>query len=188
MSAKPALPTSSVVNPIDVSFTDKATHVYVKVENPTGLSGRFEGPYEITSRPSRSQVQLRIGSYANGTPRLQTYSWQSCKIAHLRPDQPEASRPALGRKPKSSSKGAPSSTTTTSKTSRSSSSEASSSSHQDTLSGNRPHPGYLQKGPLITNKMFDDADWPSILNIKSSRPARSTRNPNPQYVDAIRGV
>ena len=164
------------------------------MENPTGLSGRFEGPYEIISRPSRSQIQLRIGSYANGNPRLQTYSWQSCKIAHLRPDHPEASRPALGRKPNpkpppTEDAGSPTPSTTTSKTSRLSSSKASSTSHRETLSGKQPHPGYLQKGPLITSKMFDNADWPSILNIpKSSRPARSTRNPNPQYVDAIRGV
>ena len=99
MSAQPALPTSSVHSPIDIAFTDKISHVYVKVENPTGLSGRFEGPYEIISRPSRSQIQVRIGSYASGAPRLQTYNWQSCKAAHLREGQEEGSRPSLGRKP-----------------------------------------------------------------------------------------
>ena len=34
MSAKPALPTSTVVDPIDISYTNSATHVYVKVEEP----------------------------------------------------------------------------------------------------------------------------------------------------------
>ena len=51
-----------------------------------------------------------------------------------------------------------------------------------------PHPEYLRKGPLITEKMYEDADWPKILDIPtsdSSRPVRSTRNPNPIYVDAI---
>ena len=62
---KPRLKTSSTVEPIDVSYTDKATHVYVKVHEPRGLYPRFEGPWPIVSRPSRSQVQVKIGSYAN---------------------------------------------------------------------------------------------------------------------------
>merc|ERR1711923_692547 len=68
MSAKPALPTSSVENPIDISKTSKATHVYVRVDNPKGLASKFEGPFEIVSRPSRSQVEVRVGSFVNGQP------------------------------------------------------------------------------------------------------------------------
>ena len=53
----------------------------------------------------------------------------------------------------------------------------------DTLSGKPPHPGYLAKGPLITEKMLDQ--WTSDMNNKtehnSNRPLRSTRNANPQY-------
>ena len=52
-----------------------------------------------------------------------------------------------------------------------------------TLSGNKPHPEYLKKGPLITDQMYHEADWPTILDI--GRPKRSTRNPNPQYIDSI---
>ena len=47
------------------------------------------------------------------------------------------------------------------------------------------HPNYLAKGELITDDMF--RQWtPELLNIPppSSRPVRTTRNPNPQYVDA----
>ena len=47
----------------------------------------------------------------------------------------------------------------------------------DTLSGSKPHPEYLKKGPIITQKMFEDANWPNILNIP--RPLQSTRFPNP---------
>ena len=54
----------------------------------------------------------------------------------------------------------------------------------ETLTGSRPHPDYLRKGPLITRQMFDK--WtPDLLGIPSSRPVRSTRNPNPLYVDSI---
>ena len=48
-----------------------------------------------------------------------------------------------------------------------------------TLSGKPPHPNYVKKGPIITTEMFNK--WtPDML-----RPVRSTRNPNPMYVEAI---
>ena len=42
ISSRPAIPTSTVVEPLDISHTEKAKHVYVKVDEPTGLSPRFE--------------------------------------------------------------------------------------------------------------------------------------------------
>ena len=99
MSARPAMQTSSAVNPLDISYTEKATHVYVKRENPLGLTPLFEGPYKIVSRPSRTTVEVRVGSYVNGQPRLQVYNWSLCKIAHLRSEDEVAERPNLGRRP-----------------------------------------------------------------------------------------
>ena len=50
-----------------------------------------------------------------------------------------------------------------------------------------PHPDYLAKGPLVTEQMFNQADWPRILGPSpSSRPVRSTRNPSPKYVDSVK--
>ena len=100
LSARPPVPTSTVVNPIDLSETTSAKHVYVKVDQPSGLQARFEGPYPIVSRPSRSTITVRVGSFVNGAPRLQTYNWNLCKIAHLREDAMAAERPRLGRKPR----------------------------------------------------------------------------------------
>ena len=91
--------TSSKPVSLDISSTDDVTHVYVKVEEPQGLSPRFEGPYEVISRPSRSQVQVRVGSFANGSPRLLTFHWSACKPAHMRPEAVEGQRPKLGRRP-----------------------------------------------------------------------------------------
>ena len=55
--------------------------------------------------------------------------------------------------------------------------------YPETLGGKPPHPGYLEKGPLFTREMWDK--WtPEMLNLPS-RPVRTTRNPNPKYVDAI---
>ena len=39
----------------------------------------------------------------------------------------------------------------------------------------QPHPGYLQKGPLVTQEMFDSANWPEILGIpQPSTPTRTS--------------
>ena len=51
-------------------------------------------------------------------------------------------------------------------------------------SAKTPHPDYLAKGPLITRQMFNQ--WsPEMFKSDSSRPIRSTRNPKPNYVEAI---
>ena len=99
MNAEPAIQTSSTACPRDISKMDSATHVYVKVDQPLGLNPRFKGPYKIESRPSRSQIRVRIGSYASGEARYQTFHWDQCKIAHLREGAAEGSRENLGRKP-----------------------------------------------------------------------------------------
>ena len=199
MSAKPAIQTSATVNPIDTSFTDKATHVYIKVDEPKGLSPRWEGPYLITSRPSRSQIEVRLGSFVDGTPRLQVYNWNTCKIAHLRPDAVEASRPKLGRpaaaRPSSPHHG-PEPTATPSGDDFNMAADINKESRQNV---NKPaadvKPAKIQKrlSPVITQQMFDK--WsPEVFKaagspdfVTPSRPTRSTRNPNPQYIDALNG-
>ena len=222
MSAKPPVPTSTVVDPIDVSHTEKAKFVYIKKEDPTGLSSRFEGPYPIVSRPSRSTIEVRIGSFVDGTPRLQVYNWNTCKVAHLREDAQVAQRPMLGRprtrgsahtsdlnevpEPTEAS-ASPSSADplaagkqtkrvnakqqadnheTSSTGCRQQSQPAEGGQIQtdfhETLSGRPPHPDYLAKGPIISREMYDK--WtPDLLG--PNRPIRSTRNPNPQYVDSV---
>ena len=98
MDAKPALQTSSKSNQLDISETESASHVYIKVDEPKGLSCRFEGPYPVISRPSRSQLEVRIGSYANGAPRTLVVHWSSCKVAHVRQNFQEGSRPNIEKR------------------------------------------------------------------------------------------
>ena len=166
MSAKPALPTSATVDPIDISYTEAATHIYIKVEDPKGLSPRWEGPYLITSRPSRSQVEVRLGSFADGSPRLQTYNWNTCKVAHLRPDMKDASRPKLGRP------------------------------HLQTPPNPKPteNLNMADESSVASNQNKQAVETPAKIQTSleisgdtSSRPVRSTRNPNPLYVDALNG-
>ena len=162
MSARPALPTSAVVNPLDISFTDKATHVYVKVEDPGALCPRFEGPYKITDRPTRSTLQVRLGSFVDGSPRLQVYNWESCKIAHLRPGAQEAERPKLGR-PAAVPDAAP------------------------TPTSEGPDPSEKQATRLSSRLITTETQAVSAPSRarNNTRPARSSRNQNPSYVDYI---
>ena len=196
MADRPPVPTSSRTSKNDLDFTNAATHVYVKQANPQSLCPKFEGPFEITSRPSRSTIQVKIGVYASGEPRLLTLNWSSCKIAHLRDGAQSASRPSLGRpahspassiqqptadQPQSFPRNKPDNLVNPATSSRSSRVTNDGLSNAEV---NKPNRGKFQthKGPVITEKMFDDADWPKILQIPSEgRPIRSTRNPKPQY-------
>ena len=173
---KPAIQTSATVNPIDISFTDKATHVYVKNEDTTGLATKFLGPFLIVSRPSRTQVEVKVGVYANGEARTVIYHWSSCKIAHLRPGAEEGQRPQLGR-PKTSPRPDPptSDDTLTQKQS------------QNVVSGSQT----TQPVESPKNKQTDPDPSPQLSNeqdrenSKRRQPRRSTRNKNPQYIDSI---
>ena len=179
LSSRPPIQTSSPVTEKEINNTLNATHVYVKQANPQSLCPKFEGPFEIKSRPSRSTIQVKIGTYANGDDRLLVFHWSSCKIAHMREGAPEGSRPQLGRRPKTTQPVAPdgkqNSRGADIQTQDSSPAEPS----YETISGKRPHPGYLEKGPLITREMFDKFT-PDIFE-ELRRPARATRNQNPVY-------
>ena len=171
LDSRPALQTSSNVSPIDIAFTDRATHVYVKNENQQGLQPKFSGPYIITSRPSRSQVEVRVGSFADGRPRLQKFHWSHCKIAHLREDAQAVERQGPGR-PRSSKPDPV----------QAEDQVQAEEMDADTLSGKPPHPDYIKKGPIVTQEMFEKL--PEVLQqFENSRPIRTTRNPNPVYTD-----
>ena len=130
-------------------------------------------------------MEVRVGSFVNGQPRLQIYNWSSCKIANLRSDTKEAERPNLGRR---RGQGLTNEEEISSPVEVTEKPEAESIEDQNTLS-HQPHPNYIKKGPIITDKMFDEANWPKILQIPTKdRPTRSTRNPRPAYVDAIAEV
>ena len=100
LADRPPVPMSGKREKFDISGCDDATHVYIKVDNPRSLSPKWEGPYAIVERPSRSQITVEIGRFKDNTPRLQTYHWSSAKVAHMREGAVTGQRPQLGRKPK----------------------------------------------------------------------------------------
>ena len=165
MADRPPIPTSGKKEQLDIHNTLDDTHVYFKVDNPQSLCPLFEGPYEIYSRPSRSQVELKIGMFKDGRPRLLTVHWSACKIANLRPDAEVASRPALGRRPK----------TDTSVTGDVTSSNDASRD---------PNPPADTNKQTVTEQLVDAQNRNSNDGGKSSlsaRPVRNSRNPNPIY-------
>ena len=172
MDAKPALQTSSNKNEIDISATEAASHVYVKVEEPKGLSARFEGPYRIVSRPSRSQVEVRIGSYANGLARTATYHWSSCKIAHMREGAQVGQRPKLGR-PSASTRPPPPT-------------DDSLLSQDVSVDARKPVPKPQQTSPDPSSSQPANTITTNNKGAKIQTrvlPKRSSRNQNPVYVD-----
>ena len=176
----PALQTSSTPKELDISETDAVSHVYVKVEEPKGLAPRFEGPFEVISRPSRSQVQVRIGSYVSGEPRLLTYHWSSCKIAHMRKDAAVGSRPNLGRRPQPQVEPlqpVPNPTVI--------SPEVRPAASNDRAWVNKTPMEYQHTSSNENSKQTRGAEIQTDKTDIPLRPIRSSRNPSPKYVHAI---
>ena len=182
MHDRPPVPTSGKREILNIENTLTATHVYVKVDNPASLSPKFEGPYEIYSRPSRSQIEVKIGMFKDNRPRLLTFHWSNCKIANMREGAPAASRPKLGR-PKNTSipdqawrptdapvPATPAPNETNSVSARST---GRSSSERDL-------------GNFVGERSQNVNNDPGTAQIQTSagnqRLVRSTRNPSPKYV------
>ena len=183
MASKPAIQTTSVQKSNDISITEGAQYVYVKVHEPKhGLSPRFEGPFKVISRPSRSQVQVRVGSFVDGRPRLSTFHWSSCKLAKVRDDFQEASRPNIGRKPNAVTTSSDNGPEPTEAVVRAS--PTSEVNKQNGAGRVVPKRGKIQtSGRTKTNT--SSLGCPEPAAPSSSRPTRATRNPNPVYIDGI---
>merc|ERR1712088_910562 len=134
----------------DISYTDDVNQVYFKNHgDEKSLSEKFKGPVPINSRPSRSTLELKVGSYASGEPRLQEFSWSSCKPAKYRDEEFSVFKDKLGRKPKSPAPsvppGFPASTSSPTKASSVNASPVATSS--SAAAPKPPNP----KGPVITD-------------------------------------
>ena len=180
MHDNPPVPTSGKRESLDISETERATHVYVKVDSPQSLCPKFEGPYEIYSRPSRSQVELKIGMFKDGRPRLLTFHWSSCQIAHLREGDEAASRPALGRKPKATSHlSVPTYGPAMVNRDNVRNTSVLGDAQSTTEHVNKTFLSSADPGEMSTNEPA------KIQTPERDRPIRSTRNPSPAYVHAF---
>ena len=146
------------------------THVYTKQHATTGLQPSYCGPFPIISKPTKSSVQIRVGHFTNGQPKYEVRNIRDLKVAHLGPESEEASRPKRGRPPKS-----------VPPPSSSSSTRVPDASVRLGIQNNTKAPGEEVNGGEV-NKMADPA---KISNDGGKRATRSTRNPNPIYVDSL---
>ena len=179
MADRPPVPTSGKRVKLDIENTLDATHVYCKVDKPLGLAPKFEGPYRIHSRPSRTQVEMEIGKYRDGKPRLLTVHWSQCKVAHLREGAPDGARPALGRPRNSPTSGQSEGQTTTEQ--KASSTTLPSDKPVDLVS--EPASQMEQDAEKQTNGVRKQTNLDGG-NIQT-RPVRKSRNPNPKYIESI---
>ena len=126
------------------------------------------------SRRGRSQVQVRVGSYANGEARLLTYHWSACKPAHMREGALPGQRPRLGRpsKPEAFLQSTVPEPTAT---------RPVASPSQNKLMGD----AQIQTNSLPSPEGVPEVTTNQPAKIQTSnsdRPVRSSRNPNPRYV------
>ena len=126
---------------------------------------------EIT-RPST--VKIKVGVHKDNSPRYEVRHWRDLKLCHLPPDAPEAQRPKLGRPPKSTSSTEAQPTT-------------------DAVTPQTPAPVESRQTGITTEtvKTTDDENKqnkPAATTTNSNvggKPTRSTRNPNPRYIDSV---
>ena len=174
LTDNPPVPTAGQKAKFDIEDTESATHVYVKVDNPQSLCPKFEGPYEIYSRPRRSQVELKIGMFKDNRPRLLTFHWSTCKVANLRDGAQSASRPALGRKKRKLLE----------KVAKTSITNVSTDSTDDSIKIPQP-PTQNPSDRFQTEEAAGNKQTKVDSGKIQTRPVRTSRNPSPKYVDSI---
>ena len=157
------------------------THVYTKQYNNTGLQAPYSGPFPVIARPSRTQVKIRVGYTVRGQPKYELRNWKDLKIAHLRPEAEEASRPKRGRpagprSPSTNTRPEPSSFSTIQ------SEAASNTERQQTVEVNKPPD--VNKSSSENNNQTDFEPQSGKIQTRS---IRSTRNPKPIYIDGLTG-
>ena len=87
-------------NPETKPLPDSVTHVYARQHNTKGLTPRYMGPFPVTSRPSRSTIEIKVGLNKDGSERKEIRHISDIKVAYLREDAEIATRPKRGRPPK----------------------------------------------------------------------------------------
>ena len=170
---------------------DNVTHVFTRQHQTTGLQAPYEGPFPIESRVSKSVIKIIVGQYRNGENRYEYRHINDVKSAHPDSMAAPASRPALGR---------PSSSTDAKITGPPNSGEM--PSNRLTISNPQPSDQNIatrqNKQAVATHEDESHAtsitendnppcqrDEPAKIQTASGRPHRSTRNPNPIYVDML---
>ena len=97
------VPTSTNVQKEVPSPPDSVDQVYARQHGTKGLQPRYQGPFKVLRRPTRSSLIIKVGLNNDRSDRTEYRSWADCKSAYLREGAQEAAKPKRGRPPKKSS-------------------------------------------------------------------------------------
>ena len=62
------------------------------------MGAQFDGPFPIVERTSQSCIKIKVGSFANGLPRIEMHHWANCKPVPSVEAEKEAVKVNKGRK------------------------------------------------------------------------------------------
>ena len=96
-------PSLNKPNPTVPTLSESVSHVYARQHNTKGLSPPYEGPFPVTSKPSRSTIEIKVGLNKHGAERIERRHVSDIKVAHLREGATIAERKKRGRPRKSES-------------------------------------------------------------------------------------
>ena len=97
-----AIPTTyNTKNPPVPELPQNISHVYTRQHDVKGLGARYAGPFPVISKPSRTTIEIKVGTNKDGSDRREIRHLSDIKIAYLREDAAVAERPKRGRPPKS---------------------------------------------------------------------------------------
>ena len=147
------------------------THAYTRQHQKIGLQPNFEGPFKIDGRVSNSVMRLEVGNYSDGSKRYEYRHLNDLKLAHPESLAASAERPKLGR---------PSASKDTDNKTPMSDPKPPVNNNPQLVVETKQTPTEREN----SNSSSNHSGPPSIKPFKD-RPTRSTRNPNPYYVDAI---
>ena len=122
--------------------------------------------------------------FKDGRPRLLTFHWSACQIANLRQGAVPASRPALGRKPKGAQAphiSVPEYGNVNTDGDRTSDTSAPDDARPATDDVNKNLNESAGNSEMSTNQPSTNVP----AKIQTTRPVRTTRNPNPSYIHAL---
>ena len=163
----------------DATLPPGTTHVMTRQHKTTGLDPNWSGPFPVLEQVSRSQIKIKVGHFKDGSPKIELRRLQDIKPAYLEPGSVNAERPARGRPPtRPPPAPVPELLIPSSSSPPSSSPEPAKNSSTNQQINNQP----------VVSKQDNSAgnsNFGSYRDALVNRPKRSTRNPNPQYIDSI---
>ena len=185
----PPVPTSNhrAPEPTLPPIPEGVSYVYTKQHNATGFQVPFEGPFKVDSWPSKSTVKIEVGLFKNGEKRFEIRHVNDLKLAHPESLAAPAVRPKLGRPAAVTSSDDVKNPTEATPSIKTTPSNRFPDPPKATNAGNKQ----ASTGRAVAQQRANSAaptHETSILVDRqpaSERPTRSTRNPNPYYVDSI---